>query len=145
MDLRVGVVAQVDTARCACRVRFDDLQDLVSGWLPALQRGAGAFQTYSLPNIGDQVLCGFLGNGAEQGFILGAFFNDVDAPAESGAGVHLVKFPDGSQVKWDNGALEITAAGDVAITGDVGITGDLEVTGNIHATGSITAPDIHEA
>lgn len=36
--VRVGVVSVVDPAKKMCRVFFPDLEDMVSDWMPVLQR-----------------------------------------------------------------------------------------------------------
>lgn len=135
--IRVGPVVSINSGACSARVYFDDL-GMVSAELPIVQAGCGEFQTYSLPNVGDQVLCAFLDSGQEAGFIVGSIYSDEDKPDKSGAGLRYVKFADGGGLEYDAGAskLSIDAAGGVAITGNV------SVTGNIHATGNITAAGI---
>lgn len=141
--LRVGEVVGADPGRAAVKVHFEEL-DLTSDWMPVLVQGAHGLCSFWLPSVGDMVVCGFYSDGSEEGVVLGSYYQFSSPPADGGAGVYYTKFPDGSSVKWDNGALEIVALGGVTITGDCSITGDLEVTGSIHAGVMISAPVITE-
>lgn len=53
---------------------------LVSGWLPVLVPRASADMAFDLPDVGDQVLCLFLGNGLEEGFVLGSMYGAQTPP-----------------------------------------------------------------
>lgn len=71
--IRVGNVSDIDASRLAVRVVMPDRDDLVSGWLP-LCRPPLRYDEYTalvMPEVGEQVLCLFLGNGLEAGFWLG--------------------------------------------------------------------------
>ena len=119
--LRIGKVSAVDGPSCSARVTFDEQDNLVSQWLPVLVMGSKATRGYWVPEVNTQVLCVFLpntsGQGFKEGFIMGAFYSDVDAPAESDPDVRSVTFVDGSRVRYDHGDLEIVAKGDVIIEG----------------------------
>ena len=70
---RVGYVVSRQPEKHRVRVEFRDTvtAKLVSGWLPVLVPRASADMAFDLPDVGDQVLCLFLGNGLEEGFVLG--------------------------------------------------------------------------
>jgi phage baseplate assembly protein V len=141
---RVGVVAAVDYALARVKVHFEDLEH-TSDWLPVAQQGAGAaLQAYALPGVGDEVLCVYRSDGTEDGLVVGSYYVVGDPPPETGAGLWYVRFPDGSLMRWDNGALTIVANGDVGITGDVSITGGLSVSGAAQIGGGLSVGgDIH--
>lgn len=126
-SIRVGVVVARDEAACAVRVNYDDV-DLVSAWLPVVQRGVGAFATYDLPNLGDQVVCVHPESGPEEGVCLGAIYSDAQSPAASGAGLKAIRFGAGS-VEIESGAASITI-----VAG-----GGVEITGNVVVHGTVTA------
>lgn len=137
--IRVGQVVSVDAGACTARVHFDDL-GMVSAALPVLQPAAGPRAAYILPNVGDQVLCAFLGNGEEQGFVVGSLYSDSDAPPESGADSWYIEFAGGGGLKYVGASSELTidANGGVEITaGLVTINGNLRVEGQITASGII--------
>lgn len=71
---RVGFVVSRQPEKHRVRVEFRDTvtAKLVSGWLPVLVPRASADMAFDLPDVGDQVLCLFLGNGLEEGFVLGS-------------------------------------------------------------------------
>ena len=60
--VRVGIISTVNIETCSARVTFLDKQDTVSADLPVLNRGSMIVKDYWLPDIGEQVLCLFLGN-----------------------------------------------------------------------------------
>ena len=65
---RVGFVVSRQPEKHRVRVEFRDTvtAKLVSGWLPVLVPRASADMAFDLPDVGDQVLCLFLGNGLEE-------------------------------------------------------------------------------
>lgn len=119
--LRIGKVSAVDGASCSARVTFSEQENLVSQWLPVLVVGSKETRGYWVPEVDTQVLCVFLpntsGQGLKEGFIIGAFYSDVDTPVESDPDVRSVTFLDGSRVRYDHGNIEIVAKGDVIIEG----------------------------
>ena len=64
--VRAGRVSSADASVQAVRVYFEDI-NLVSDWLPVLQRG-GSW----MPDINDMVLCLYLPMANADGFVLGA-------------------------------------------------------------------------
>lgn len=119
--LRIGKVSAVNGASCSARVTFSEQENLVSQWLPVLVMGSKETRGYWVPEVDTQVLCVFLpntsGQGLKEGFIIGAFYSDVDTPVERDPDVRSVTFVDGSRVRYDHGNLEIVAKGDVIIEG----------------------------
>lgn len=76
--IRVGIVSTVDSSRYTVRVTFPDREGLVSGELPLVAPPG----LHRLPNVGDNVLCVFLGNGIRSGYCLGTFYSDLETPPE---------------------------------------------------------------
>lgn len=136
--IRVGTVSNRNPGRCAVRVIFDDLDRLVSDWLPVVVPQALHTRDMALPDIGETVVCLFLGTGVESGFCLGAVYAEA-APAGSGS-ERGVWFPDGSSAYYDREAGELHVAAkssvvvkapSVTIDGDARITGSLSVEGDL--------------
>lgn len=119
--LRIGKVSAVDGQSCRARVTFGEQENLVSQWLPVLVMGSKETKGYWEPEVDTQVLCVFLpntsGQGLKEGFIMGAFYSDVDTPVECDPDVRSVTFVDGSRVRYDHGNIKIVAKGDVIIEG----------------------------
>lgn len=72
--IKIGQVNSVNPSQGTVQVLFPDKDDLVSNDLPMLNH------EYNMPNVGDQVLCLFLGNGLETGVCLGSFYSEVSPP-----------------------------------------------------------------
>ena len=121
---RVGFVTARQPERHRVRVEFRDTvtAPLVSGWLPVLAPRASADMAFDLPDVGDQVLCLFLGNGLEDGFVLGSMYGAQKPPVSSGDKFHRT-FSDGTVIEYDRKAHKLT----VHVLGDISVT----ATGNI--------------
>ena len=98
---RVGHVSSVDPAAGTVRVVFDDKQGLVSYNLPVLQRNTLKNKDEAWPDPGEHVVCLFLGNGLEQGFVLGAIYDRKNRPPIGDQDVRAITFEDGTTVKVD--------------------------------------------
>ena len=154
--IRLGTVAELDLDTARCRITTGELN---SDWIPWLVPRVGNSIEWSAPSIGEQgvVLC-------PDGDTIGAVFlrgiySDSFAAPDSSEHVHLVKFPDGTQLRYDDeahalavtiassGTVEVTASGGVTVNAEDGVTvnadtttlnGDLQVNGDIRATGTAT-------
>jgi phage baseplate assembly protein V len=141
--LRPGVVVSTDPAAGTVRVQFGDQDGLVSNDLPVLVPRAHLDKAYVLPDVGDQVLCGFLPTGNESGFVLGAMYSKADVPPVASQDKWHVAFQDGTTVEYDRAAskLTINSVGDVSVTaaGRVDVTApQIELTGAVTITGPLT-------
>ena len=134
-------MSTVDPAAHAVRAAFEDEDGMVSDWLPVLVTAASKNQDYALPDVGDTVVCAFLGNGISAGFCLGAVYSQANRPPHKNGDVRSVRFADGAVVSYDrkahvltietNGAVNIRAAGNVNVTGDV-VADGISLKGHIH-------------
>ena len=73
--IRVGLVNSRNTDNGTVKVLFPDKDNTVSNDLPLLS-------IIGMPNIGERVVCIFLGNGLEEGFCLGSFYYQRNMPPE---------------------------------------------------------------
>lgn len=78
--VRVGVVSTVNRDKCRVCVTFPSSRGgFQSGELPVMVAASEAMRDYSMPAVDEQVVCVFLPNGPEAGFVLGSFYSDQDA------------------------------------------------------------------
>lgn len=121
--VRAGVVSSVNPAEGTVRVVFDDKDDMVSYDLPVLNRGSMRNKDYWLPDVGEQVVCLFAPNGKNlnQGWILGSYFSDADAPQVASVDKRRIDFGDGTYIEYDRAAhmLDIHCVGVVKINGSI--------------------------
>ncbi len=147
--IRPCQVVSVQDAAGTVRVRLPDSGNMVSQPLPVLVRKSQDDKDYWLPDVGEQVLCVFLPTGLEEGFVLGSFYQKVDAPPVTSRDKWRRQFKDGTYLEYDRGSHELTAhiAGSASIvaTGDVSIESqavlklkapDIHLEGNLTATGT---------
>ncbi|UWX06429.1 phage baseplate assembly protein V [Taurinivorans muris] len=100
--LRVGTVTVKDPENMCCRVTFSDTPTnaVTSYWLPVLVTRAHGDTYYDLPDIGSKVLCAFLPNGHEEGFILGSYYPKGKAP-ETDGDIYCHAFKDGTYIEYN--------------------------------------------
>jgi phage baseplate assembly protein V len=99
--LRIGMVVSIDENKHTARVQFTDRDNMVSWDLKVLVPSTVDPQDYGLPVEGTEVLCGFLPNGQQQGFIIGAFYTDANPPPIADRNKYLRKFKDGTSIEYD--------------------------------------------
>ena len=100
--VRVGFVSARQPEKMRVRVELRDTvtSSLVTDWLPVLCPRACGDLAYDLPDVGDQVLCLFLGYGLEQGFVLGAMYGKAAPPVSSGD-IWQRRFQDGTVLEYE--------------------------------------------
>ena len=151
-NFKIGEVSSIDPARCTARVIFDDENSMVTYDLPIMQRNSLGNRDYQMPDIGEDVLCLFRGDGFEDGVIIGSFYAGDVEPPETTADRRTVVFKDGTRICYDRAAhtLTVTIAGTEIVfdqqNGSITVPDSVTVnctTATIHASKSVTidAPD----
>lgn len=79
---RVGQIQSRSPESMTVRVAFDELDGMVSEPMQILSPLSGNAKHYYLPDEGEHVLCLFLGNGLQEGFVLGSFYTAGNMPPE---------------------------------------------------------------
>ncbi|MDR7318921.1 phage baseplate assembly protein V [Brevibacillus nitrificans] len=125
--IRVGVVSAVNEQEGTVRVVFEDRDDMVSGDLPVIHAHTLRMKDYRIPDIKEQVVCIFQGNGIQEGYCLGAIYSETDLPPVREKKFRGTWFEDGSYVYFDRekGKLHVKAVGRVQIDGDLIVTGQI--------------------
>ena len=118
--IRIGKITSVDEKKHTARVQFTDRDEMVSWDLPVLVPSTVDPQDYCLPVENTDVVCVFLPNGQQQGFIIGAFYTDANPPPITDRKKYLRKFKDGTYIQTDKetGDVTIKAARNVQINPD---------------------------
>lgn len=130
--IRIGIVSSINEEGGTVRVIYDDKDNMVSDELPLLN------SEYNMPDIGAQVLCIFLPNGLQQGFCLGGFYSDLNAPPVQNKNIYLKQFDDGTSIQYDKTSKQLTVNSKNAVI----INGNVQVNGNIVATGIVKGSNI---
>ena len=94
--LRFGIVSQINPISVQARVSFED-DESTSFWLPVLQTKTLKDKFYSMPDIGEQVVC-LMDENSEDGVILGAIYSTVDTPITKSEKEHSINLEDGSSI-----------------------------------------------
>jgi len=94
--LRFGIVTQINPLTVQARVNFGD-DDSTSYWLPVMQTKTLKDKFYSMPDIGEQVVC-LMDENSEDGVILGAIYSTEDTPITQSEKELSANFEDGSSL-----------------------------------------------
>ena len=118
-----GIVAEAKPG--FSRVRFDDIDGLVSAWLPVIHHKTQADKVIWTLDIGEHVAC-LMDANMEDGCIVGAVYSEADAPPVVSADKFRIQFRDGGYFEYDRstGAMAAHAVGGASITvgGDASVT-----------------------
>lgn len=121
----VGIVTEIDPKLCRARVKYPELDGLVSPMMPVGVRKSLKDKDYWMPDPGDQVGT-LLDETAESGVILCAIYSEADMPPIDDPDKFHRRFGDGTVIEYDRKAhrLKVECVGDIEIeaTGDVKIT-----------------------
>ena len=142
--IAVGEVAEVNPQTHRVRVKLKGRQGVITDFLPVLVPMSYKDKVYSLPKVGDTVLCVFLPYGIEDGFVLGSFYTLSDNKPANDENLHIVEFEDGTRIEYDKATHKLNVnipQGEAYITvlngsGNVYINGNLIVSGQIYDLGT---------
>lgn len=107
--IKIGEVSSVNASQGTARVVFDDEDGVVSYDLPVLQTNTFRNKDYSMPDVGEDVLCLFLPSGPEEGFILGSFYAGEIKLPEADANKRTIVFADGTRISYDRSSHTLSA------------------------------------
>lgn len=124
--VRVGKVASVNDAAATCRVILPDADGMQTYDLLVTQRKTHRDKSYTLPDVGEHVLCLFLPYGTAQGFVLGSLYSLAEMPPVASRNKLHWTMQDGTVIEYDRAAHKLTAS----VQGSVDVT----ATGDINAT-----------
>jgi len=99
--IRTGKVAVIDPKGVRVRVTFPDRENVQTDWLKVMVENTQKNKDYWMPEVGEDVLCIFLPNGLEAGFVLGGYYVDGVAPPAASADMRVTQFADGGRVEYD--------------------------------------------
>ena len=104
--MQFGTVSAVDAAAHSLRVKIPVLDDMETDWLPMATPAAGGNRFYSLPDVGELVVC-LLDARGEAGCVIGAIYNAADKPLVSDQNKWVKRFTNGTVISHDRGSGEV--------------------------------------
>lgn len=140
--MQFGTVSAVDEASHSLRVKIPVLDDMETDWLPMATPAAGGNRFYSLPDVGELVVC-LLDARGENGCIIGAIYNAADKPPVSDQNKWVKRFANGTVISHDRGSGEVVVEtpGKVKIKAAQKVdiqSPQTEITGNATVNGLLT-------
>ena len=126
-SIRACFVSSTNPEKATVKVKIPDLDNLISHDLQVVFQKTLKDKEYWLPDVDEEVLCLFLGNGLECGFVLGSLYNAEDKPPVVSQDKRHITFEDGTALEYDRkehklkadvkGEVELTATGRVKVMG----------------------------
>lgn len=116
-SIRYGRVSSINPEMMTAKVLFDDEDNNVTDELEIIVRNSKNNKDYALPDVGEYVVCLFLDNDRNSGFIVGAVYSSNNMPLHNNADVRAVDFADGTSIEYNRatGSLRINCTGDLII------------------------------
>lgn len=149
--IRLGTVAEVDAAKALCRVRSGDVS---TDWIPWSTGMAGSTIIWSAPSVGEQVIL-LCPDGDTHGAVaVRGLYSDANTAPSGSPDLHLIRFPDGAFLQYDNaahalqailpggGTARLQADGGITLVGPVTIEGDVTINGKTTASDDVIAGGI---
>ena len=96
--LKFGIVTAINPLTAKARVEFAD-DNILSYWLPILQKKTLKDKFYSIVDVGEQVAC-LMDENSEDGVILGSIYTSLDEVPGISKDQHIAKFEDGSFIEY---------------------------------------------
>lgn len=135
--LRFGIVSQINPLLAQARVNFGD-DDSTSFWLPVLQTKTLKDKFYSMPDIGEQVVC-LMDENSEDGVILGAIYSSEDVPIVTSEKQISLNLENNSLINIDKETNTLTVTFEnINLNGNINHTGILINTDGITSQADIT-------
>lgn len=135
--LRFGIVTQINPIIVQARVSFED-DDSISYWLPILQTKTLKDKFYSMPDIGEQVVC-LMDENSEDGVILGSIYSSVDTPKVTNENQISLNLENNSLINIDKNTDTLTITfKNINLNGNINHTGLLINTDGITSNADIT-------
>lgn len=106
--IKLGEISSIDPSKATARVVFDDEDSIVSYDLPVLQRNSLKNHDFAMPDVGEDAIVLFFGEGQEDGVILGSIYAGQVTPPESTENRRTVVFEDGTRVCYDRSEHKLT-------------------------------------
>ena len=140
--LQFGIVSAIDAASHSLRVKIPVLDDMETDWLPMATPAAGGNRFYSLPDVGELVVC-LLDARGETGCVIGAIYNASDKPPVSDQNKWVKRFTNGTVISHDrsSGEVVVETPGKVRIKSAKKVdiqSPETEITGNATVKGLLT-------
>jgi len=95
-----GIVSNIDEKTARVRVKFPDLDNLLSGWIPVIYSFTGKDKAYYLPSLDEQVAC-VMDENLEDGCVIGSLYSDQDKPPVDDKNKFHIEFEDGTFLEYD--------------------------------------------
>ena len=131
----IGTVTKINPEKAKARVLFEDKDEITSKEIPIMFNRTKDMKIYAMPEIGEQVICSFLANGIEEGFVLGAYYDEIDKPPVKDPAIKIIKFKTDDYIMYNDNTQEMEIK-----CKTLRVKGDFHVTGHANIDTDTTSP-----
>ena len=135
--LRFGIVSQINPISVQARVKFSD-DESTSFWLPILQTKTMKDKFYTMPDIGEQVVC-LMDENSEDGVVIGSIYSTEDTPVITTEKQISLNLDNNSLINIDKETNTLTVAfQNINLNGNINHNGVLINTNGIKSDSDIS-------
>jgi len=103
-----GIISNIDEKTARVRVKFPDLDNMLSGWIPVIYSFTSKDKAYFIPSLNEQVAC-IMDENLEDGCVIGSLYSDQDKPPVGDKNKFHIEFEDGTFLEYDKQEHKLTA------------------------------------
>jgi len=137
----LGTIIETDYESAVVRVKIGDI---VTAWLPWLERRAGNNISWQAPELSEQVIVLSPSGELNQGVVLRGLYQDTALPPVTSPHKDHMTYADGAVIEYDREAHHLKAilpegaTTELVSSGGIRVVGDVLVEGDITSTKEIT-------
>lgn len=146
--IELGIIKIINEKDYTARVRIPELDNKMTGDLQVLVPLTNGDQEYKIPAVETQVVCLFIGDRIDRGYIIGSYYSKkYQVPGGAVKEKIILKYPGGAEIEIDkkSGVMKldvikelIISTPKVTINSDVEIKGKTSIKGNLEVDGDTT-------
>ncbi|WP_304158890.1 phage baseplate assembly protein V [Fusobacterium ulcerans] len=143
--IELGIIKIINEKDYTARVRIPELDNKMTGDLQVLVPLTNGDQEYKMPAVETQVVCLFIGDRIDRGYIIGSYYSKkYQVPGGAVKEKIILKYPGGAEIEIDkkSGVMKLDVIKELIIsTPKVTINSDVEIKGKLDVEKETTIKD----
>lgn len=137
----IGIVQSIDPINYTAAVQLKEYENVITKQLQILAPVTLANKITCIPKVGTSVVVFFIGDSADNGFIIGAYYSKKNKANEK-QDEFKINYQGATLTIAENGNVDITAS-KTTIMSNTEIVGDLTVTKNVKIAQNLSTKDFN--
>lgn len=134
--IELGIIKIINEKNYTARVRIPELDNKITGELQVLAPLTNGDQEYKMPAVETQVVCLFIGDRIDRGYIIGSYYSKkYQVPGEAVKEKIILKYSGGAEIEIDkkSGVMKLDIIKELIIsTPKVTINSDVKINGKLN-------------